>query len=247
MLKGSGTDLSKDKSAADLSLISDSGILSFDDDIEAVRIMAWKTVSEMARLRLGLRMDADSEDFEERLSELIEGAHEDSVGVGGSGISTGNEGRGRKTGLPKLKGLLRGDEGELSSSMGEKKLVSSPGHFGVGLESSEGKGEAWRRDSAPCAGITIDEDSSWTSIALSCSVGCSPGKMVGRRCSWERSNMFDKLGGGIGIIRELMSCVFGESIADIGAVGSFVELAKISRAEGRAVSERPGAVFLLAS
>lgn len=56
--------------------------------------------------------------------------------------------------------------------------------------------------------------------------------------------MFDKFGGGIGIIRELMSWVFEESISDIGVAGSFVELAKISRAEGRAVSERPGAVFL---
>jgi len=55
--------------------------------------------------------------------------------------------------------------------------------------------------------------------------------------------MFDKLGGGMGIIRELISWVFEVSIGDIGTVGSFVELAKISRAEGRVVSERPGAVF----
>lgn len=141
MLKGSGTGLSKDKSAADLSLISDSGMLSFDDDMEAVRIMAWKTESEIARLRLGLRRDADSEDFEERLSELMEGALDDSVGVSGNGGSAGKEGRGRKTGLPKSKGLLKGDEGELSSSMGEKKLVSSPGRLEVELENSDGKGE----------------------------------------------------------------------------------------------------------
>ena len=160
MLKGSGSGLSKERSAANLSLISDSGMLSFDDDAEAVRIIAWNTVSEMARLRLGLRREADSEDFEERLSEDIEGARKDSTGVGGSGGSTGNEGRGRKTGLPKLKGLLRGDEGELNSSMGEKKLVSSPGCPGVEPKSSEGKGEAWRSDSALGAGIKIEEDSS---------------------------------------------------------------------------------------
>lgn len=142
ILKGSGSGLPKERSAADLSLISDSGMLSFDDDAEAVRIMAWNTVSEIARLRLGLRREADSEDFEERLSEDMEGAREDSTGVGGSGDSNGNEGRGRKTGPPKLKGLLRGDEGELSSSIGEKKLVSSPGCPGVGLESSKGNGEA---------------------------------------------------------------------------------------------------------
>lgn len=180
MLKGSGSGLSKDKSAIDLSLISDSGMLSFDDDAEAVRIMAWNTVSEIARLRLGLRREVDSEDFEERLSEVMEGAREESAGVGGSGDSAGNEGRGRKTGLPKWKGLFRGDKGELSSSIGEKKLVSSPGHL---LESSEGKGEACRRDSVTGAGIRIDEDSSWISTASSCSVGCSPGKMVGSRCS----------------------------------------------------------------
>lgn len=44
--------------------------------------------------------------------------------------------------------------------MGEKKLVSSPGHLGVELESSGGKGEAWRSKSAPDAGIKIDDDSS---------------------------------------------------------------------------------------
>jgi hypothetical protein len=35
----------------------------------------------------------DSEDFEERLSEVMEGVREDSVGVGGSGTSAGNEGK----------------------------------------------------------------------------------------------------------------------------------------------------------
>jgi hypothetical protein len=139
-----------------------------------------------------------------------------------------------------LKGLLKGDKGELSSSMGEKKLVSSPGSLEVELDSSEGKGEAWRSDSAPGAGIKIDEDSSCTSIAFSCSVGCSPGKIAEGCRSWEMSNMFDKSGGGIGIIRELMSWVFEESI---GVAGSFVELAKISRAEGRVVSERPEELF----
>ena len=59
--------------------------------------------------------------------------------------------------------------------------------------------------------------------------------------------MFDRSGGGTGIIRELISWVFEESISDTGVVGSFVELAKISRAEGRVVSERPGTVFLAAS
>ena len=36
-------------------------------------------------------------------------------------------------------------------------------------------------------------------------------------------------------------------MSDIGIIGSFVELANISRAEGRVVSERPGAVFFPAS
>ena len=147
----------------------------------------------------------DSEDFEESLSEVTEGGRRDSVGVGGSGISAGNEGRGWKTGPPKLKGLLRGDEGELSSSVGEKKLVSSPGPLGVGLEISGGKGEAWRTDSVPSGGTTIDEDSSLISIALSWSVVCSPGKIVGRCRARDRSNMFDRSGGETGIIRELMS------------------------------------------
>jgi hypothetical protein len=222
-------------------------MLSFEDDVEVERIIAWNTVSEIARLRLGLRRDADSEDFEERLSEVMEGVRKDSVGVGGSGVSAGNKGRGRKTGPPKLKGLLRGDEGELSSSMGEKKFVSSPGRLEVEVESSGGKGEAWRSDSAPGEGMIMDEDSSWISTASSWSVGCSPGKMVGSCRSRDRSNMFDKSGGGTGIIRELMSCVFEELIGDIGVAGSFVVLAKISRAEGRAVSERPGAVFFPAS
>ena len=133
----------------------------------------------MARLRLGFRRDADSEDFEERLSEMIEGVREDSVGVDGSGGSVGIEGRGRNTGMPKLKGLLMGEERELSSSTGEKKLVSSPGRLGAELESSGGKGEAWRSDSAPEGGMMIEEDSSWISTALSWSVGCSPGKIDG--------------------------------------------------------------------
>ena len=162
-------------------------------------------MSEIARLRLGLRRDADSEDFEERLSEMMEEVREDSVGVGGSGVSAGDEGRGRNTGPPKVKGILRGEEGELSSSMGEKKLVSSPGRLGIELESSGGKGEAWRSDSALGEGIIIDEDSSWTSTALSWSVGCSPAKMVGSCCSRDRSNMFDRLGGGTGIISEFIS------------------------------------------
>jgi len=183
MLNGSGSGLSKETSAADLSLISDSGMLSFEDEPEAERIIAWNTVSEMARLRLGLRRDADSEDFEERLSEVMEGAREDSVGVDGSGVSVGNEGRGRNTGLPKVKGVLRGDEGELSSSMGEKKLVSSPGRLRVEVESSGGKGEAWRSDSPPGEGMTIDEESSGISTALSWSVGCSPSRIVGSCCS----------------------------------------------------------------
>lgn len=183
MLKGSGSGLSKETSGIDLSLISDSGMLSFEDDAEAERIIAWNTLSEMARLRLGLRRDADSEDFEERLSEVMEGVRKVSVGVGGGGVSAGGEGRGRKTGLPKSKGLLGGGEGELSPSMGEKKLVSSPGRLGVELESSGGKGEAWRSDSAPGEGMMIDEDSSWISTALSWSVGCSPGKIVGSCCS----------------------------------------------------------------
>ena len=182
-LKGSGSGLSKETSGVDLSLISNSGMLSFEDDAEAERIIAWNTVSEMARLRLGLRRDADSEDFEERLSEAIEGARRDSVGVSGDGVSTGSEGRGRKTGMPKLKGLLRGGEGELSSSMGEKKLVSSPGRLRVKLENSGGKGEAWRSDSAPEGGMMTEEDSSWISTALSWSVGCSPGKIDGSGCS----------------------------------------------------------------
>ena len=104
MLKGSGSGLSKDTSGVDLSLISNSGTLSFEDDMEAVRIMAWNTVSEIARVRPGLRRDADSDDFEERLSEEMEAARDDSVGVGGRGCSFGNRGRGRKTGWPKLKG-----------------------------------------------------------------------------------------------------------------------------------------------
>lgn len=183
MLKGSGSGLSKETSGVDLSLISNSGMLSFEDDAEVERIIAWNTVSEMARLRLGLRRDADSEDFEERLSEVIEGARKDPVGVSGSGASAGNEGRGRKTGIPKLKGLLRGEEGELRSSMGEKKLVSSPGRLEIELESSGGKGDAWRSDSAPEEGMMIEEDSSWISTALSWSVGCSPGKIGGSCCS----------------------------------------------------------------
>lgn len=141
-LKGSGSGSSKETSGVDPSLISDSGMLSFDDSVEVERIIAWNIVSEIARVRLGLRRDVDSEDFEERLSEMREGAWEDSVGVGGSGASVGNEGRGRKTGPPKVKGLLRGDKGELSSSMGEKKLVSSPGRLQVEAESSGEKGEA---------------------------------------------------------------------------------------------------------
>ena len=112
----------------------------------------------------------------------MEGVREDSVGVGGSRASVGNEGRGRKTGMPKLKGLLSG-EGELSSSMGEKKFVSSPGHLAVELESSGGKGDAWRSDSAPEEGMMTEEDSSWISTALSWSVGCSPGKIDGSCCS----------------------------------------------------------------
>ena len=59
--------------------------------------------------------------------------------------------------------------------------------------------------------------------------------------------MFDRLGGGTGIIRELISWVFEESINDTGVAGSFVEFAKISRAEGRVASERPVAVFFAAS
>ena len=157
MLKGSGSGLSKDMSGIDLSLISDSGTLSFEDEVEVERIIAWNTVSEMARVRLGLRRDADSEDFEERLSEVMEGVEE---GVDGSGVSTGNEGRGRKTGPPKLKGVLKGDEGELRSSIGEKKLVSSPGSLGVEVESSGGNGEAWRSDSTPAEGMIRDEESS---------------------------------------------------------------------------------------
>lgn len=204
-LKGSGTGSSKEMSGVSTELMSDSGMLSFEEDAEVERIIAWNTVSEMARLRLGLRRDVDSEDFEERLSEMREGGWEDPVGVGGSRASTGNEGRGRKTGPPKLKGLLRGDEGELSSSMGEKKFVSSPGRLEAEVESSGGKGEAWRSNSAPGEGMMIDEDSSWISTALSWSVVCSPGKIVGSCCSWDRSNMFDKSGGGTGIIRELMS------------------------------------------
>lgn len=58
--------------------------------------------------------------------------------------------------------------------------------------------------------------------------------------------MLDELGGGKGIIRELMSQVF-EWIGDIRVPGSFVESAKVSCAEGRVVSERPGAVFFPAS
>ena len=179
-LKGSGSGSSKETSRVDASLMSDSGVLPFE---EVERIIAWNTVSEMARVRLGLRRDVDSEDFEDRLSEVMEGVREDSVGVGGSGVSVGNEGRGRKTGPPKLKGLLRGDKGELSSSIGEKKLVSSPGRSQVEVESSSGKGEAWRSDSVPGGGMIMDEDSSWISTALSWSVGCSPGKMVGSWCS----------------------------------------------------------------
>lgn len=159
----------------------------------------------MARLRVGLRRDTDSEDLEERLSEVMEGAREDSVGVDGSGISAGKEGRGRNTGLPKSKGLLKGEAGELSSSIGEKKFVSSPGHLEVEPESSGGNGEAWRSDSAPEEGMMIEEDSSRTSTALSWSVGCSPGKMAGSCRCWDMSNMFDKSGGGTGIIKELMS------------------------------------------
>ena len=162
-------------------------------------------LSEMARVRVGLRRDADSEDFEERLSEVMEGAREDSVGVDGRGVSGGKEGRGLKTGLPKSKGLLKGEAGELSSSIGEKKFVSSPGRLELEPESSGGKGEAWRSDSAPEEGMITEEDSSWISTALSWSVGCSPGKMVGSCCSWDTSNMLDKFGGGTGIIRELMS------------------------------------------
>ena len=97
---------------------------------------------------------------------VMEGVEE---GVGGSGVSTGNEGRGLKTGPPKLKGALRGDEGDI----GEKKLVSSPGSLGVEVESSGGSGEAWRSDSMLC----------W-------SVGCSPGTMTGTFCSSETSNVF---------------------------------------------------------
>jgi len=139
MLTGSGSGLSKEVSGIDLSMISDSGTLPFEDDVEVERIIAWNTVSERAQLRLGLRTDVDLEDFEERLSEMMEAVRGDSVGVGGSGVSTGNEGRGRKTGPPKLKGLLRGDEGELSSSMGEKKLASSPGRWGLRLKSLGGR------------------------------------------------------------------------------------------------------------
>jgi hypothetical protein len=91
------------------------------------------------------------------------------------------KGRGRKTGPPKWKGALKG-EGELRSSMGEKKLVSSPGRLLVELESSGGKGEAWRSDSAPEEGMMIEEDSSWISTALSWSVGCSPGRIDGKCC-----------------------------------------------------------------
>jgi len=205
MLKGSGSGLSKETSWIDLSLISNSGTLPFEDDVEVERIIAWNTVSERARLRLGLRMDVDSEDFDERLSEIMEGVREDSVGVDGSGISVGNEGRGRKTGPPKLKGLLRGDEGELSSSMGEKKLVSSPGSLGFEVENSGGKGEAWRSDSGPGGGMIIDEDSSWISTAFAWSVGCSPEKIGGSCCSRDTSKMFDELRGEMGIIRELIS------------------------------------------
>ena len=56
----------------------------------------------------------------------------------GRGCSFGNKGRGRKTGWPKLKGLSRGDEGGLSSSMG-KRLISSPIWVGIELESSGGE------------------------------------------------------------------------------------------------------------
>jgi len=89
MLKGSGSGLSNETSWVDLSLISNSGTLPFEDDAEAERIIAWNTVSERARLRLSLRMDVDSEDFEEHLSEMMEGVREDSVGVDGSCVSTG--------------------------------------------------------------------------------------------------------------------------------------------------------------
>lgn len=179
MLKGSGSGLSKETSGVDWSLISTSGTLSFEDDTEVERIIAWNTVSEMARLRL--RRDTGSEDFEERLSEAME-VRTDSEDVGGSGVSAGNEEGGRKTGMPKLKGLLTNEEGELSSSVGEKKLVSSPEHLGVELESSGGKGEVWRSDSATGEGMIIEE-SSCISTALSWSVGCSPGKIVGSCCS----------------------------------------------------------------
>lgn len=69
---------------------------------------------------------------------MTEGAQKGSVGVGGSGVSAVNEGRGRKTGMPKLEGLLRGD-GELSSSIGEKKSVLSPGRSRIELKGSGGR------------------------------------------------------------------------------------------------------------
>ena len=102
----------------------------------------------------------------------------DSMGVGGSKVSTENEGRGRKAGMPKSKGLLSSEERELSPSMEEKKSASSPGYLGVELESSGGKGEAWRSDSVAGEG-TVIENSPWISTVLSWSVGCSPAEAVG--------------------------------------------------------------------
>lgn len=129
-----------------------------------------------------------------------------------------------------------------------KELVSSPIRVWIKLEleSSGGKGDAWRSDSVLGVGITIDDDSSWISIALPWSEESSPGKIVGGCCPCDKSNIFDKLGGGMGIMRELMSWGL-ESTGDADSAGSFVELAKISRAEGRVVSKRPGAVPLLSS
>jgi hypothetical protein len=93
--------------------------------VEVERIIAWNTVSEMAQVRLGLRRDTDSEDFEEHLLEVMEGMEE---GVGGSGVSTGNEGRGRETGPPKLKEEDRelGDSSRDSSDATGETIGSLP-------------------------------------------------------------------------------------------------------------------------